>query len=277
MIRDIYSVYYIKKILKEYKIFPSKKLGQNFLVCQNIAKNVVDAALLEKEDLVLEVGPGLGALTQLLIEKGGRVVAVEKDKRLFEFLKSHFGDIKNLNLINDDVLSFLKDFKEKKYKIVASLPYPVTSYFLRQIIEKEEKPDLAVLIVQKEVGQKISATPPEMNLISVICQIFSRPEIVKEVPASCFYPKPKVDSVILKLSDFKNPFGNSKEQKLFLDFLKIGFAQKRKFLISNLQKGLDIGKEKIERAFLNLDLEYKVRAENLSPQQWLLLYKILFS
>lgn len=274
---NIYSPSFLKQLLKEYKIFPSKKLGQSFLICPEIAQKVVNSALLQKGDLVLEVGPGFGALTRILLERGCQVIAVEKDRRLFQFLEDYFSKNSHFHLICDDVLNFLENFQEKNYKIVASLPYPITSYFLRQIMEKENKPSLAVFIVQWEVGQKICARPPQMNLISVICQIFAKPQLLGKVTASCFYPKPKVDSAILKFSDFQNPFKTRQEEKNFLEFLKIGFSQKRKLLKSNLAKGLDIGEEKIEKAFKVLKINPKVRAEALTTQQWLDLYYLLLT
>lgn len=265
---NVYSISFVKKVLKNYGVFPSKKLGQNFLICKNIAQKTVEETEIKTGDLILEPGPGLGALTNFLKENHCQILGVEKDKRLFSFLKESFSKNKNIKLFCEDILDFLESFSEKNYKVVATLPYPIVSYFLRKIFPKENKPSLMVLVVQKEVGEKICATPPSMNLISTMVQLYSQPKIIRKVPASCFWPQPKVDSVILKITNISSRFSRE-EEEFFFKVLKTGFAKKRKLLKNNLSEGLNIPSQKIEIFLKKLSFSKNTRAENLSVKQWL--------
>jgi 16S rRNA (adenine1518-N6/adenine1519-N6)-dimethyltransferase len=260
----------VEKALKYHRIYPIKRLGQNFLIDKNVLRKIVEAAELSKNDTVLEVGPGIGNLTIELAKKVKKVIAVEKDERMIEILKERLKEerIKNVEIVNEDILKFLPSFKERRsYKVVANIPYYLTSRLIRNLLEIERKPKLIVLMVQKEVAQRICAKPPNMNLLAVSVQFYAKPEIVSFVSKNCFWPRPKVDSAIIKISNIKKQ-KPTKEEKLFFEIVKAGFSHPRKQLINNLSKGLKKNKKIVEEWLLNCGISPDKRAENLSIEEW---------
>ncbi len=251
---------------------PSKKLGQNFLADKKILDRIIDVANIEKEDVVLEIGPGQGSLTHALCKKAGGVVAVEKDRGLFEYLKGKFSGLKNLDLVNDDILRFLElriknyELRNKRYKIVANIPYYLTSYLLRKIFSLENKPEIIVLMIQKEVAERIVAQKGNMNLLAVSVQMFADSKIEFYVNKKSFWPQPKVDSAIIKLK-VKSKKLKVDEEKFF-DLVKAGFGSKRKLLTNNLSDKLKISKEKVYNIFKEIGLDEKVRAQDLGIEDW---------
>jgi 16S rRNA (adenine1518-N6/adenine1519-N6)-dimethyltransferase len=259
-----------EKILKDYQIYPIKRLGQNFLIDKNVLRKIIEAAEISKEDVVLEVGPGIGNLTIELAKKVKKVIAVEKDKRMVEILKEGLEEerIKNVEIVNEDILKFLPSFKVRRsYKVVANIPYYLTSRLIRNLLEAKRKPKLIVLMVQKEVAQRICAKPPKMNLLAVSVQFYAKPEIVSFVSKNCFWPRPKVDSAIIKISNIKKQ-KPTKEEKLFFEIVKAGFSHPRKQLINNLSKGLKKNKKIVEEWLLNCGISPDKRAEALSIEEW---------
>ncbi|MDO8577291.1 MAG: 16S rRNA (adenine(1518)-N(6)/adenine(1519)-N(6))-dimethyltransferase RsmA [Candidatus Wildermuthbacteria bacterium] len=264
----------IKKLLKDQEIWPKKGLGQNFLVAKGILQKIIDAASLKKKDIVLEVGPGLGVLTKALAEKAKRVVAVEKDPRMVDILlgtvaKEH----PNAEIIEGDILSLIRlNFSKlsltKEYKVVANLPYYITSPIIRMFLEAKVQPKVMVLMVQKEVAQRICAKPPEMSLLAVSVQAYAKPEIISIVPKNAFWPQPKVDSAIVKITPKATAL-----PKEFFKVVKAGFKHPRKQLASNLSKGLELPKEEISQLLSQNGVEPAARAETLSIEKWLGLAK----
>lgn len=260
------------QILKRYNIKPSKKLGQNFLIDKGVLKKIIHAANLNSDDIVLEIGPGLGVLTIELAKRVKKVIAIEKDRRMCEILKKVLKNYKNVEIINKDILdvgystslprSCGADIKH--YKLVANLPYYITSPVIRKFLETNPpaggKPKLMILMVQKEVGQRICAKS-KMSLLSVAVQFYSKPEIISYVSKKSFYPQPKVDSAIIKITPKPIPKINTKK---FFNLVKKGFSSKRKMLKNNLRINESILEE--------LRLNPKIRAENLSIQDWLKLF-----
>jgi len=249
-----------------------KSLGQNFLSNPRILEKIVAAAELKKEDVVIEVGPGRGDMTKLLAIKAGQVIAIEKDNRLIEILKSKFQISKNVEIIESDVLKFdatcymLHDFG---YKIVANLPYYITSHFLRTVLEEwEPRPELIILVIQKEVAQRILARPPHMNLLALSVQYYAEPKIMGYISKGSFNPVPKVDSAIIKLTTHDKQLTTTETKKLF-DLMRIGFSEKRKQLAPVLAKKLGKSKEEIIKNFENLKITPTARPENLSLDDWL--------
>jgi len=260
----------LKEILRKYRAFPIKRLGQNFLIDKNVLKKIVDAAELSKKDVVLEVGPGIGNLTIELAKRAKKVIAVEKDKRMVEILKERLKEegIENVETFNEDILKFLPSFEPKTpYKVVANIPYYLTSRLIRNLLEIKRKPRLIVLMVQKEVAQRICAKPPKMNLLAVSVQFYAKPEIVAFAPRSSFWPRPKVDSAILKISPFKLR-GQKFKKDLFFKIVKAGFCQPRKQLINSLAKGLKKNKKIIRDWLLICGISPEKRAEALSIEDW---------
>ena len=248
-------------------------MGQNFLINAGILEKIVSAAELNRNDTVLEIGPGTGNLTKLLSEKAGQVIAIEKDRRLIENLKIKFPAVK---IIEEDVLGFKPeeyDLKEEAYKIVANIPYYITSNLLRTIFEEWPVPKLIVLTVQKEVAKRIVAKPPDMNLLALSVQFYSEPKIIGYISKGSFRPMPKVDSAIIKLTPHNQP--TSANPEMFFKLVKAGFSGKRKQLINNLVKNFGMIREDLLRIFEKMTMKQDVRAENLSLNQWIELSKLM--
>jgi len=263
-----------KEICQFLEIKPAHSKGQNFLVSSQIYEDIIKAADLEAEDEVLEVGPGLGFLTVRLAKKVKRVVAVELDRALAEYLFSGFGvsGEEKVKIIQKDILLFNPQTEFlNNYKIVANLPYNISSIFLRQFLSSPNKPKLLVLMLQKEVARRIVAGPGEMSLLAVSVQHYCRAQIVREVRATNFWPVPEVESAIIKMETRPNKF-SSVVDKSFFRLVKVGFSAKRKMLKNNLQAGLAIEAKKIGEALVLADLNISVRAEQLSLEDWYKLF-----
>lgn len=268
----------IQKILTKYRFSPNKFMGQNFLVDKAVLGKIVAAAEISKGDNVLEIGPGLGTLTGALLEAGAKVWAIEKDKKLAGVLCDLFGANKNLKIINEDFLIYGSRtsigevglrVKNLRYKIVSNLPYYITSPVIRKILSWREKPELAVFLVQKEVAERICVKAGQMSFISVFTQFYARPEIVEVVKPSSFWPKPKVDSAILKIiSREKTKISESEENELWR-LVKIGFSSRRKTLANNLSAGLRLPRGKIEEILKTAGFSGKVRAQELGVADWI--------
>lgn len=311
IIMNLTSSAVIKNLCEKHKIRPSKKLGQNFLIDKNILDKIIRAADLspcggcpegtKKTDVVLEVGPGFGALTQELAKQVKKIIAVEIDKRLAEALEEtiqeHFlpsderrnralpcssdrsrdrGVLKSRGsqviIINEDILKY--KVKLRNYKVIANLPYQITSAVIRKFLELPESPSLMVLMVQKEVAERICAKPGNMSLLSVSVQFYGKTEIVSKVSKNSFWPVPKVDSAILKIVPHPRIVANPKK---FFEVVRLGFSKPRKQLKNNLRLAGDHPKgEKIESSILKkAGLNEKVRAEELSVEDWIKITKYL--
>src|SRR3989338_1708781 len=243
---------------------PKKSLGQNFLKSEKIAEEIVSAGEVSPDDVVLEVGPGKGILTEKLLEKAKKVIAVEKDEELVEFLKEKFAEnVKNgkLELVSEDILKFNPNsynIQPNSYKLIANIPYYITSHLLRTFLESDCQPSLMVLMVQKEVAERIVGK--KESLLSISVKAYGRPEIIRHVPAGYFSPAPKVDSAGIKISGISKNFFQDIGEKKFFETVKKGFSQKRKMLINNLKVQKD--------DFIVCNIGEKARAENLSLEQW---------
>lgn len=261
---------------------PLKQLGQNFLVSEGVFKKIVESADLRKTDTVLEIGPGFGVLTAELARKSAKVLAVEKDRKMCVALLDNLKErgIKNVQLAEGDILKLnvselIKNcsLPTARYKLIANIPYYITSPVIRKFLEKEEiKPELIVLLVQKEVARRICAKPAKMSLLAISVQLFGNVKIEFYVPAGAFYPKPKVDSAVIKITPFKKPLLAKERISDFFALVKAGFASPRKQLAANLARHFKIKREKVEEIFGKLGFGLKIRAENLSVNDWLDLF-----
>lgn len=271
------SLNFVKDILKKYTVSPSKGLGQNFLIDKNAIKKVVKAADLEPEDTVLEIGPGLGALTQELAKKVKKVIAVEKDRKMVDILKEALRNFNNVEIIQGDIRKIdLKDCHlPENYKVVANLPFYLTAPIIRRFLElKEVSPQSMTLVVQKEVGQRICAKPPDMSILAVSVQFYAKPEIISFVSRESFWPKPKVHSAIIKITP--NPQRVHRPDVCrFFRIVKAGFSNPRKQLANNLSRNLVIDKKKIEKSLLKNNIQPVQRAETLSVKDWINLTKTI--
>lgn len=340
--------------LKQHGLWAKKGLSQNFLVDKNVLEKILEAAEIKPDDLVIEIGPGVGTLTQELIKRAGEVIAVELDQNMASLLHGFIantlpvrfnsgqdsglslphltspykgeeprrgtnnetvkqGNSGKLKVNNADILKLnLNEIVgEKKYKVVANIPYHITSKILELFLSRENKPEMMVLLVQKEVAERVCAKPAvrgsgrgDMSILSVSVQLYGEPEIIDIVPKESFFPSPKVDSAILKIVDIHNPsrhFERSEEsssnaeldpsprlggaqddkkkndEKKFFRLIHISFAARRKTLLNNLMAGYRFPREKVIDILKEAGLKDTVRAQELSIEQWKKLSKIIIN
>lgn len=257
----------IKPILQKYNIHSKKYMGQNFLIDENVLNKIIGAANLSLKDTVLEIGPGLGILTIELAKRTKKVIAIEKDKTLCEILKKILKEqnINNVEIVNKDILKVFGEIPNSNYKIVANIPYYLTSPLIRKFLEAKDRPGTIILMVQKEVAQRITAKPPHMSILSIAVQFYAEPEIIDYVPKNSFFPMPKVDSAIIRIipQSYVGRATSHINTEKFFTLVKTGFSSKRKMLKNNLPK-IDLEK---------IGLNPKVRAENLSIDDWMKIYR----
>lgn len=237
----------------------NKLLGQNFLKNKGIVERIIKEANLKKQDVVLEVGPGEGVLTTELAKRVKKVVAIEKDQRFVDLLRSF--NIKNLEVIKGDALKEKINFKN--YKLIANIPYYITSPLIRKFLEGRSIPNEMILMVQKEVAKRICAKPPKMSLLAVSVQYYAKPEILFIVSRENFDPVPKVDSAVIRITPLFKQRNDS-----FFKLVKAGFSNPRKQILNNLSKGLDKSKEETASLLLENDIKPEKRAESLSIEDW---------
>ena len=268
-----------KKTLESRGLRSKKHLGQNFLVNMGVTDKMTAAADLSSKDVVLEVGPGLGALTRELAWRVKKVIAVEKDRVLAAFLAK---ELPGVDIVEQDILKFSLEALPPGYKVVASIPFAITAPLIRKFLEAnppadsprseaDGPPSLLVLLVQKEVAQRICARPPRMNLLAVSVQFYANPRIVATVKKGVFWPQPKVDAAILKLVPLEKKPGI--DPALFFRVVKAGFLHPRKQLLNNIKEGLGMKREEAERLFAACDISPARRAETLSIADWILIAK----
>jgi len=274
---DLTSKNRIKAIFNQCLVYPSKGLGQNFLIDKSVLKKIIKTANLTKKDVVLEIGPGIGNLTRELAHKAKRVIAVEKDPKMVEILKETLKDFENIEIIQGDILK-IQETRCKiqdTYKIVANLPFYIAAPVIRKFLEScKVQPCTMTLMVQKEVAQRICARPPDMNILAVSVQFYAKPEIISYVSKKSFWPEPKVDSAILKITPLGKKSATARIlPEEFFRVVKAGFSQPRQMLINNLAKKLEIEKEKIKEVLQKNKISPSQRAETLTIKDWLNLAK----
>ena len=251
---------------------PKKSLGQHWLKDPEILADIAEAAELTGDDVVLEIGPGLGTLTSRLLVRANSVTAVEFDADLARKLPGQFPG-KKLTVVNQDILQFDLNQLPKKYKVVANVPYYITSKIVEKLMTAENKPSIAVLLVQKEVAERIATESGNMSVLSVSVQIFAEAELDIEVPRQFFTPPPKVDSQVVALRTRDNPLITPEDQRDFFRIVKAGFSAKRKKLRSSLSGGLGIDKSVAEELLKNAGISPDARAEDLAIEDWKRLLK----
>jgi len=280
----------IRDLIRLYNLDPKKSLGQNFLIDEQHLARIVAAAELTPDDTVLEIGPGFGVLTRQLAAQAGRVIAVELDDRLITLLRAQFATQPHVSIVHGDILELTPSelvanppsniphsaFRTPhSYKVVANLPYYITSAVIRHLLETSQPPRLAVLMVQKEVAERICAEPGDMSLLAVSVQFYAQPTIVHQVPASAFYPRPKVDSAVLRLDILPQPVVPDIAPDAFFGVVRAGFSQKRKQLLNTVSAGLHIPKSEATTALNHAGIDPTRRAETLSLVEWGQLCRVL--
>jgi 16S rRNA (adenine1518-N6/adenine1519-N6)-dimethyltransferase len=261
-----------KQILQQYGLSPKKSLGQNFLFDEGILARIISAAGVNADDEVLEIGPGLGALTRELAKTAQRVVAVELDERFLPILQTEFGDLRHVKLVHGDILDQNPaDLFAGPYKVIANVPYYITGAILRHLLTARHKPTLLVLTVQREVAKRLTAVPPKMSVLGVSAQFYGRPQQLMTIKAGAFWPRPAVDSAVIALEIHQKSLLPYDAEREFFRLVKIGFSQKRKQLKNNLrQTGLK--REKIQEILIQSQVDGHRRAETLTIQEWLTLF-----
>ncbi len=245
----------------------NKSLGQHWLRDRDILRDIANEAQLTERDTVLEIGPGLGTLTSELLRQAGGVVAVEFDADLARKLPGQFPGT-NLTVVNEDILHFNLDVLPANYKVVANVPYYITSKIVERLMTAKNKPSIAVLLVQKEVAERMAATPGDMSILAIATQVYANVHMGNIVPAEFFTPPPKVDSAVVVMERREHPLITVEDEQRFFRIIKAGFSAKRKKLRSSLAGGLALSKIETEALLVQADISPDNRAEDLSIDDW---------
>lgn len=267
-----------KAVLDMFGFSFAKKYGQNFLIDGNIVSNIVKNAGITKEDTVLEIGPGIGTMTQVLCEQAKNVIAVEIDKRLIDVLKFTLRDYDNVTVINSDILKCNIEELCKQYssngrlKVVANLPYYITTPIIMELLEKNNNSviESITVMIQKEVAERLGAEPgnKDYGAITLSINYYSDANIVMTVPASCFMPRPNVDSAVIRMDIYDKPPVATKDEVKMFKVIKAAFSQRRKTLVNSVSSSTDIAKETILKSLNEMGLSESVRGETLSLEQF---------
>ncbi len=263
------------ELVKKYNFKFSKSLGQNFLIDDSVPKDIVAGAEVNEDDLVIEIGPGVGTLTAQLLNKAKKVVAIELDSDLIPILNKEIGDNPKFTLIHNDALKV--NFNEiigdeESVKLVANLPYYVTTPIILKLLKEDYKFKSLTIMIQKEVAERINAEPgnKDYGSLSLLVQYYCDTKIVRKVAPQCFIPRPKVDSIVIRLDRLTEPKVSVKSEKLFFDIIRSSFNMRRKTLWNGV-KNIGLGKEKLELAFNEANIDPKRRGETLSIQEFAVL------
>lgn len=269
-----------KFIMKKYNITANKKFGQNFLIDDDVIKYIIEKSDVSKDDLIIEIGPGLGTLTAELLKNAGKVISIELDTNMIKILNDRFSLYENFELINDDVLkvdldnlikSNLNNMGLKKAKVVANLPYYITTPIIMKLLEEKLSLESITVMVQKEVAQRLTCTPGEKDTGAITYSIhyYTDSKIVIDVPNTSFIPAPEVNSAVIKLDILEKPRVQLNNEDLFFKLIKSAFLQKRKTLVNALNNSkLFNNKDEISKILENLNIDPNIRGEKLSIEQY---------
>lgn len=268
-----------KFIMKKNNIVANKRLGQNFLIDENVVDNIVKVADIDKEDLVIEIGPGLGTLTSKLLAKAGKVICVELDPKMVNIIQDRFKLYDNMEIINEDVLKLdlnkvitqNKTNKITKAKVVANLPYYITTPIIMKLLEERLDIESITVMIQKEVAQRLAVMPgeKETGAITYTVWYYTQPKIMLEVPKNSFIPEPEVTSSVIKFDVLKQPRIELQDEKKFFKLIKVAFMQKRKTLVNSLVNGgIFKTKEEAEKVLKELGIDTKIRGEKLTLEEF---------
>lgn len=273
------------EILQKYNFNFQKKFGQNFLINTGVLENIIDAAEVTDEDMVLEIGPGIGTMTQYLCENARQVIAVEIDTNLIPILKDTLSAYDNVRIINDDILKVDINELAREYnngrpiKVVANLPYYITTPIIMGLFESHVPIESITVMVQKEVADRMQAGPgtKDYGALSLAVQYYSKPQIVVNVPPSCFMPQPKVGSTVISLRRHQQPVVQVEDEKLMFKVIRASFNQRRKTLANGLNNygGINLTKEQIQQSIEELGVPVNIRGEALSLEQFACLSNII--
>jgi len=268
---------HVSELLKRYTLKPRKSLGQNFLTDHNALLKIVRDAEINPEDQVLEIGAGLGSLTRLLAVHAKNVVAVEIDQSLFPALEEVTRPFENVRLIKGDILAIPPDslFTQGGYKVVANIPYYITSVLIRHLLEAEIKPDRIVLTMQREVAERILTRDEKMSLLSLSVQVYGEARITSQIPSACFYPQPTVDSSVLIIDVYDSPKLDEAGIRSLFRLAHAAFNQKRKMLRSSLRPLLGADAEAVAGILESAKIDPRQRPETLALEDWIRLTEVV--
>lgn len=270
-----------KFILDKYHIHANKNLGQNFLIDDNTVSGIIEAANISKDDLVIEIGPGLGTITKELLERAGKVICIELDDRMITILNDRFALYNNFKLINEDVLKvnlqeLINKENYKATKIVANLPYYITTPIIMKLLEERLDIETITVMIQKEVAERLVAEPGkgESGAITYAINYYTKPRTVLQVSNTAFIPEPKVNSTVIQLEVQSEPTVKVENEEKLFELIKIAFMQKRKTLVNALTNSNKYGsKEEVEKAISEMGLDLRIRPEKLTLEQYAKLAK----
>jgi len=277
-----------RRLLRRFDLQARKGLGQHFLIDEEVLELITSSAGLAPNDVIMEIGPGLGVLTRELAGQGGWVITIELDNKLAAILKQSLASFDNVAIINEDVLkvdpaALLQEQEARfpagisspfSYKVVANLPYYITSPVLRHFLEASLKPQVMVVMVQKEVAEAIVAKPGQMSILSVSVQFYGEPTIVSYVPARCFYPEPEVDSAILKIRLYSQPPVEVADREGFFELVRAAFSAPRKQMANSLAQRLELSKAEVLSLLGEAGIMPQRRAETLTLDEWAKLWQV---
>lgn len=269
-----------KELLNRYGLYAKKGFGQNFLVDGTVLEKIVEAGVVSKEDTVIEIGPGLGNLTEYLLEKAGKVIAFEIDTDMIEILKERFKDNENFELVNQDIMEVdLSNYAKQNVKVIANLPYYITTPILFKLLEYKEKISDIVIMVQREVAERILATPKgkEYGVLTVNTGYVADAELVTVVPNTSFIPAPNVTSAVVKLKINLDKAKELKDEEMFKKLVKAAFSARRKKVINSVMNAnmFSVTKEKLTKYIISLGFNENVRAEEIPIDKYIELANIL--
>jgi 16S rRNA (adenine1518-N6/adenine1519-N6)-dimethyltransferase len=261
----------LSTLLRKYDIQPDKKLGQNFLTDPSILSGIVETAGVSDQDIVLEIGAGLGHLTGQLAKTAKQVIAVELDHRLIPALEDRLASLEKIQIVQGDILTLdLADLiQEDNYLVVANIPYYITSAIIRYLLESARRPRKIILTIQYEVAQRICSSAGRMSILALSVRMYGNPSLAFRIPAEAFYPAPKVDSAVVEVDLLPQPLLSVEKRENFFQLIKAGFLHKRKTIKNSLSKGLAWSPKDTEALLITAKIDPSRRAETLSVPEWL--------
>lgn len=270
-------------VLQKYNFVFQKKFGQNFLIDPHVLEKIVDAARITDDDCVLEIGPGIGTMTQYLAERAREVVAVEIDRALIPILRDTLSAYDNVTILNDDIMKvdvgqIVRERNQgRPIKVVANLPYYITTPIVMSLLENHVPLHSITIMVQKEVADRMQVGPgtKDYGALSLAVQYYARPEIVAHVPSNCFMPRPGVDSAVVRLTIYQEPPVRAQDEKYLFALIRASFNQRRKTLANGLSNGMGIPREQVTAALQEMGLPATTRGETLTLKQFAALSNLL--
>lgn len=256
----------ILDLLNKYHMRPKKSLGQNFLMDANVVQKIVQAANPAKHECIIEVGPGLGILTKELAKTGASILSVEIDSWAIPLLEDELKNYSNVKIINQDALKFSPP--SGKYKVVANIPYYITSPLISHFLKNKNRPTKMVILIQKEVAEKICAGQGKLSVLAINVQVFGKPKIVMKVDRGCFHPMPQVDSAVLEIEMFEKPLIGEENLEKFFKIVHAGFAHKRKTILNSFIRSIDIDIDTARDAIEKCGISPTARAQHLTIDDW---------